>query len=123
EAIVAGVVRVAGAGAFIFSEEPVETSDSFSFPFRLCPPLPIFWRGFTDSPTFFIFGFLRGQREVECPVVLHPRQVFALPGQLATTSCSLILKTVGVISFFSSAFSWITRSSLRQPFLPRELVW
>src|SRR6185312_8949161 len=67
EAIVAGVVRVAGAGAFIFSEEPVETSDSFSFPFRLCPPLPIFWRGFTDSPTFFIFGFFRGQREVECP--------------------------------------------------------
>ena len=83
-AVVAGVVRVADVEAFTFSEDPVETSDSFSFPFRLCPPLPIFWRGFTDSPTFFDFGFLRGQREVECPVALHPRQVFALLGQLAT---------------------------------------
>ena len=85
---VVGVVRVAGVEAFIFSEEPVESSDSFSFPFRLCPPLPIFWRGFTDSPTFFDFGFLRGQREVECPVALQLRQVLALPGQLAMTTIS-----------------------------------
>jgi len=41
----AGVALFLGAGAVDFSEVPIETSDSFSFPFRVCPSLSIICRG------------------------------------------------------------------------------